>query len=352
MLAPKTDFSGMLKFLAFIVNIILNQFISKKDLIIKVTILEKQLEILNRKYGKQVKTEKSDRVIFSILHKIQNIKDSIKIFQPKTLLKWKRQLDKKFWTFNKKHYPGRPPTPKETKELILDMKNNNLFWGVKRIQGELMKLNIYLDTKTIWNILRTYRKQGKINTTLTWKKFLTMHKNTIYAMDFFTVDTIFNCRYYVYFIIHHKTREIVRFAITRNPVKEFVRQQLILFTEELENTVYMIHDRTGEFRQNYIDFGIKAVKTSVKAPDMNAIAERVIRSIRQEALDNFIIFSQGQLHRILNEYIQFYNDRRPHQSLYQDSPRGCPVQHAGLIQSKPVLGGLIHDYFRGAEVQI
>jgi hypothetical protein len=52
------------------------------------------------------------------------------------------------------------------------MKNNNTGWGVKRIQGELLKLNISLDTKTIWNILKSFRKQGKVNTSLSWKSFL------------------------------------------------------------------------------------------------------------------------------------------------------------------------------------
>jgi transposase InsO family protein len=171
-------------------------------------------------------------------------------------------------------------------------------------------------------------------------------------MDFFTVDTIFNKRFYVYFIIHHKTREIIQFAITKNPIKEFVRQQLIIFKEELENSVYMIHDNGSQMFLNYTSLGIKAVRTSVKAPNMNAICERVIRSIRQEALDNFIIVNQKQLHRIILEYIEFYNERRLHQSLEQDSPRGLQVQNSGAIHSRPMLGGLFYDCFCGAEVPV
>jgi hypothetical protein len=117
----------MLKFLPFIISLILNLIISKKDLLIKIALLEKQIEILNRRKIKQIKTSKSDRVIFSILLQIQNIKDFIKIVKPETLLQWKRQLEKKFWTFNKKQYAGRPQVPRETKELISEMKNNILF---------------------------------------------------------------------------------------------------------------------------------------------------------------------------------------------------------------------------------
>ena len=60
------------------------------------------------------------------------------------------------------------PVPVEVKNIILRMKNENLFWGAKRIRDELlMKLGISLDKKTIQNILKDFRKRGKIKKTLT-----------------------------------------------------------------------------------------------------------------------------------------------------------------------------------------
>jgi hypothetical protein len=64
------------------------------------------------------------------------------------------------------------------------MKNDNLLWGMKRIQGELLKLDISLSTKTIRKILQTFRRQGKVRSSLTWKKFPTAQIQSIYAMDF------------------------------------------------------------------------------------------------------------------------------------------------------------------------
>jgi len=171
-------------------------------------------------------------------------------------------------------------------------------------------------------------------------------------MDFFTVDTLTNARYYVYFIIHHESREIMQFAVTQNPVKEFVRQQLILFKEEVETRTYMIHDRAGEFIQNYSAYGINGVRTSVKAPNMNSIAERVIGSIRREALDFFFIFFRHQLINILSEYIRYYNARRPHQGINQQSPKGYESQLSGKIKKRAVLNGLFYDYYRDLEVPI
>jgi hypothetical protein len=340
----------MLSFLTFLFKIIFNLSRSKKNLLIKVTILEKEVEILKRKrQGKRVIPEQVDRIIFVIMNLVFNIKDQISTFMPNTLLKWQRNITKGHWTFwYEKRKPGRPPVSTEIKNLILRIKNDNIYIGYKKIVGELKKLGIILDKKTIWNILRDFRRKGKVRKSLTWSKFLKMQVASIYAMDFFTVDTMMNQRFYVYFIIHHKTREIIQFAITRNPIKEFVRQQLIIFQGQIESSVYMIHDRTGEFIQNYVDYGIKSVKTSVKAPNMNSICERWIGSVRREALDSFLIFSEKQLIKILWNYISYYNQNRPHQGIEQQSPLGYEPMKVGKVRSKPVLGGLWRNDYRNA----
>ena len=167
-------------------------------------------------------------------------------------------------------------------------------------------------------------------------------------MDFFTVDTILNQRFYVFFIIRHETREIIQFGITMNPVKEFVRQQITDFTYDLKSSVYLIHDRTGEFWLNYDDYGIDGIKTSVKAPNMNSIAERFIGSVRREILDHFIIISQNQLYTILKEYIEYYNTKRPHQGIDQRIPKGHNIENTGRIKSRPILFGLNYEYYRKA----
>jgi transposase InsO family protein len=219
---------------------------------------------------------------------------------------------------------------------------------VKKIQGELIKLNIFLDTKTVWNILRNFRRKGKIKNCLNWKKFLEMHIETLYAMDIFTIDTIFNKRFYVFFIISHKTREIVRYAITVNPVREFVRQQLIEFENEMNRLVYLIHDNASQFYLHYLSYSIKGIAISVKSPNMNPYSERFVLSARREALDNFIIINQTQLKNILNEYISYYNNKRPHQGINQNIPKEYFPKGNGKIIKLPILSGLHHHYYRKA----
>jgi len=145
-------------------RLIFKLFLSRKHLVFKIVVIEKENEILKRRLaGKRIITNNLDRIFFLMLNKIITIKDHITIVKPATVLRWQRMFIKRFWTFKRfSGVVGRKPVDIKIRNLILNMKNENILWGVKRIQGELAKLNIILDSKTIWNILRDFRKRGKI----------------------------------------------------------------------------------------------------------------------------------------------------------------------------------------------
>ncbi len=339
----------MFSLLTFLSRLIFNLCQSKKELVIQISIQQKEIEILKRKQGRRrIRFLHSDRIVFSILNRVGHLKDRLTLVKPETVLRWQRQLIKHFWTFKRTKRVGRPPVTNEIKQLVLAMKNDNLFWGYKKIQGELKKLDIHLDKKTIRNILNDFRRKGRIKQSLTWEQFLRLQIHSIYAMDFFTVDTILQQRFYVYFMIYHKTREIVHFAITRNPCRQFVRQQLIEFEQSVNDLVYVIHDNAAQFHLDYLAYGIKEIRTSVEAPNMNAIAERFIGSVRREALDYFLLISEKQVLNILREYIDYYNSKRPHQGLEQNIPQGFEAQKCGKVRKTPILGRLCYLYARRA----
>ena len=81
--------------------------------------------------------------------------------------------------------------------------------------------------------------------------------------------------------------------------------------------------------------------------DSNAYSERWIRTVREEILDCILIISEGHLRWVLKEFIGYYNNRRPHQSLDQQSPipRAEPVT-TGKVERRQILGGVINDYYR------
>lgn len=337
-------------FSVIILKIFFYLFHSKKKLIILLLATQKQLQILQRQSNKKISILSHEKLFFVLFIRLyKNIKKVFYLFRPETLLNWNRKIIQKRWYFKKKNIsPGRPPVAIEIKKLILNMKNDNLLWGAKKIQGELTKLGIILHKSTIQKILATFRKNGKIKSALTWKKFLISHINSLFAMDFFTVDAFFNKRFYLFFIISHKTREIIQFAITQHPTKEFVKQQLVSFEENIKQSVYLIHDNSGEFFLNYSLYNIKDAAISPRAPNMNAIAERFVGSIRREALDFFIVFNEQQLRNIIKQFVNYYNSLLPHQGINQDIPLGYTPQTVGDIYKKQILSGICHHYFRDA----
>ena len=269
------------------------------------------------------------------------------LVSPETILKlWKRIIDK-YWTQKHTSKPGRPPITKYIKELILNLKQENFLWGARRIRDELSKLCIYVSHETISNILNHYRKTGVIKPTLSWNRFLSSHWNTLFSCDFLTVTACSMVTFYVFFIIKLETREIVQFGITPNPNRLFLRNQFVEFEYKYPGSM-LIHDNSGELKWfPYDQYNFKHVNTVPWSPNMNAYAERFVRSIRQECLNYFVIFTHGQLRRIVKKYIEYYNKYRPHQGL-----KGIPtvppeqVSTTGTIKKKPLLFGLHNHYYR------
>jgi hypothetical protein len=124
---------------------------------------------------------------------------------------------------------------------------------------------------------------------------------------------------------------------------------LSCFSEQFPN-VHLIHDNSGELKHfPYQQYGIKGVATVPYSPNMNAYAERFVRSVRQECLDYFIIFTYGQLCRIIKSYVDYYNNYRPHQGI-KGIPNGMSnhISKNGAIKQKPMVFGLHNHYYREA----
>ena len=175
----------MIAFFTTLLRLFLQAFRSKRNILTENALLKKENEILARKRGKKrVHFDFYDKLFLVVLQRAADIKYRLTLVKPETLLAWQRTLLKRLWTFEHRAAKrGRKPVETDVKNLILSMKNDNLLWGVKRIQGELLKLDFSLSTKTIRKILKGFRRRGKIRKSLTWKKFLEAQIQYIYAMD-------------------------------------------------------------------------------------------------------------------------------------------------------------------------
>jgi len=116
---------------------------------------------------------------------------------------------------------------------------------------------------------------------------------------------------------------------------------------------FLLRDRDGKFPASFDRVfaaeGLAVVKTPPQMPNANAVAERVVRSLRAECLDQVLIVNQAHLRHVLKEYAAYYNHRRPHQGRDQGPPAplaAAPTQPAApaQIRCRQVLGGLINDY--------
>jgi len=190
-----------------------------------------------------------------------------------------------------------------------------------------------------------------------WREFLHAQAASIVACDFFTVESLLLRRYYALFFIAHGSRRVWLAGCTGNLTGVWVRQQArnlgLDFSDQ--GVRFLIRDRdskySGPFDEVFRSEGIRIVKTPVRAPTANAIAERFVRTVRGECLDWLLILNRRHLERVLRVYVDHYNRERPHRALdlrppeLDERPERSPQ---GEIRRRDRLGGLIHEHYRAA----
>ena len=236
----------------------------------------------------------------------------------------------------------------------------NPTWGYSKLRGELLKLGYQIGCSTVRDILKRQQvpaaperaKKGS-----SWREFLGPYANQQLACDFFAVETAWLQTPYVFFFIELGSRRVHFAGCTAHPTAAWVTQQARQLTWTLQDDqrqmLFLIRDRDAKFTASFDNVfkaeGIEIIKTVYRAPRANAFAERWIRSVRAEVLDRMLILGEGHLRRVMRQYINYYNQDRPHQGLDQRCP--SPIESArgdGAVKRRDVLGGIIHDYRRDA----
>jgi len=278
--------------------------------------------------------------------------DNLIVVKPDTVIRWHRRGWKAYWRWrsSRSARSGRKRIDPDLRELIRRMARENPLWGQRRIQAELARLGYRVCARTV---ARYMRRPYSGTPSPGWRQFLTQHSNEIWACDLFTVQTIWFRTLYVFFVIHHGTRELIHSRVTAHPNSQWLAQQMVeACGMSREPPKFLIHDRDGcfgtVFNRRVESLGIKQIRTPVKAPRANAIAERWVRTIRNECLDHRLVFGHQHLQRTVDEFTAYYNRWRPHRSLGQKAPypdySAALEYSARMIKAKPILGGLHHVY--------
>jgi putative transposase len=226
----------------------------------------------------------ADRAVFAALTPLLSQACRMhRIVTPATVLRWHRDLVRRRWSQPRRRRTGGRCTVSELRQLVLRLASENPIWGYRRIQGELAGLGYQLAPSTVWLILKRAgidpapRRSGP-----TWRQFLTAQAHGILATDFFCVDTLLFQRLYVLFVVEHATRRVYLLGITANPSAAWVTQQarnlLMDLGDRVAQFTFVIRDRDSKFTATFdavfASEGVCILRTPVRAPRANAIAER------------------------------------------------------------------------------
>jgi transposase InsO family protein len=285
------------------------------------------------------------------------------IVSPDTLMRWHRRLVAEKCNFSKRRRPGRPGIMREISQLILRMAQENPTWGYTRIQGALANLNHKVGRGTVANVLKANGiepapERGKHTR---WSTFLKAHWKILAASDFFSVEVWTPSglmTYYVLVVISIVDRMVHVAGITRRPDEAWMLQIARNLVDEqggaLAGKKYLIIDRDTKYSKRFREFveegGTNVIRLPPLSPNLNAYAERFIRSIKEECLRKMIFVGQASLRRAIAEYMAHFHEERNHQGLENRLICGKPViaSNASAIYRRTRLGGMLSYYHRVA----
>src|SRR3982750_2369576 len=279
------------------------------------------------------------------------------IVTPETLLAWHRKLIAQKYDGSARRGPGGPGA------FVGRLAEENRDWGYRRIQGALSHLGHKLARSTIAAILERHGLEPapERSRKTTWKEFLARHWELIVAADFFTVEVWTRRglqRFIVLFFLDLSTRqvEIAGIASTANGL--WMSQVGRKVTDAVDGILlgkrYLIHDRdplfTAEFLSLLAGVGVESVKLPPRSPNLNAHAERFVRSIKESCLNRLILFGEQSLRTTIQNFIVHYHAERHHQGLANRLIRPEPghVGNTGAIQRRERVGGMLNYYYRAA----
>jgi transposase InsO family protein len=226
------------------------------------------------------------------------------------------------------------------------MSQANPLWGAPRIHGELLKLGFDVGQSTVAKYMvrrLTPPSQG-------WKTFLRNHAPHIGAIDMFVVPTAGFKLLYALVIIRLQRRHLVWVNVTTNPTADWIARQITEAFPWEQAPQYLIRDRDASYglavTRRFAAMGIRDRPTAPRSPWQNSHVERLIGSIRRECLDHVVVLGEAHLRRVLTTYARYYNELRTHRSLTKDTSLHRVVERLGIVTSRPILGGLHHQYCR------
>lgn len=285
------------------------------------------------------------------------------IVTPETLLAWHRRLIAQKYDGSGHRRLGRPRTSEQMETLVVRMAEENRAWGYRRIQGALFNLGHDIARSTVADILHRHgiEPAPERSRKTTWKQFLAQHWELLAAADFFTVEAWTRRglqRFIILFFMELSTRKVEIAGIASNANGLWMGQVGRNLTDTVDGLLkgkrYLIHDRdplfTGEFLKILADVGVQSVQLPPRSPNLNAHAERFVRTIKESCLQRLLLFGEQSIRKATTEFVRHYHLERNHQGLENRLiiPEALTSVRSGGIRRRERLGGLLNYYYRRA----
>ena len=285
------------------------------------------------------------------------------IVTPDTILRWYRRLIAKKYDGSRHRGRGRPTTLREIAELVVQMAKENPGWGYTRIRDALDNVGHRIGRNTVKRILQDHGvdpapERGERTP---WKTFLEAHWDSIAATDLFTVEVLSwrgLRRYFVLFVIELKSRRVTIAGIHSQPYGEWMEQTARNLTDEFDGFLrearHLIHDRDPLYTKTFDDIlrgsGVEPIRLPARSPNLNAYAERFVRSIKEECLSRMVLLGERHLRFVVQQYLEHYHRERNHQGLENAllTPASRPPDLNREVQRRRRIGGLLNYYHREA----
>ena len=335
--------------------------------LIVIEFLQAENRLLKEKLGpKRIRFTDAERALLARKAKAVGRKALLKldtVVSPDTLMRWHRRLVAEKWNFAHRRGPGRPGIMREISALIVRMAQENPKWGYTRIQGALANLRHRVGRGTVANVLKRegIEPAPERSKRTRWSTFLKAHWKVFAASDFLTVE-VWTGRglvtHYLLFVISLADRVVEVLGVTTKPGEAWMLQigRSLVDCESgaLRGKCYLIIDRdtkyTEQFRRLVREAGTQVIRLPPRSPNLNAYAERFVRSIQDECLNRMIFIGQASLRRAVSEYMAHYHGERNHQGLDNRLIRQDPstIAHDGWVGRRARLGGMLNFYYRQA----
>src|SRR5450631_1564609 len=289
---------------------VVSVFRSREELLLENLALRQQLLALHSKRPRP-RLSSVDRLFWVVLRKFWiSWKRSLILVTPETVVRWHRAGFRLYWSWisRTRRIGGRKPLTQELRDLIFRMVAENPTWGAPRIHGELLKLGFDISERTVSRWVK--RASNNPDPARRWLVFLRNHREAIAAMDFFTVPTLTFGGVYCFFIISHDRRRILHFNITRHPTSSWIAQQLREAFPYDSAPRFLLFDHDAKYGlevpASMRSLKMTPVRTSIRSPWQNGVAERWVGSCRRDLLDHVIALDERHLKRLLSQYISYY----------------------------------------------